>query len=130
MDIVLLSRIQFAVTIGFHYLYPPLSIGLGLMLVVMEGLYLKTGNPLYHQMTRFWVRIFGLIFAFGVGTRHRHGVRVRHQLVAVLAVRGRHLRQPAGGRGHLRLLPRVGLPGDPALRLGPRGAADALLRDA
>ncbi|MFN2371651.1 MAG: cytochrome ubiquinol oxidase subunit I, partial [Candidatus Krumholzibacteriia bacterium] len=68
MDLVMLSRIQFAVTIGFHYLYPPLSIGLGVALVVMEGLYLRTGNPLYHQLTRFWVRIFGLIFAFGVGT--------------------------------------------------------------
>jgi cytochrome bd ubiquinol oxidase subunit I len=68
MDVVLLSRIQFALTIGFHYIYPPLSIGLGLLLVCMEGLYLKTGQPIYHQMTRFWVRIFGLIFAFGVGT--------------------------------------------------------------
>ncbi|HOX25783.1 MAG TPA: cytochrome ubiquinol oxidase subunit I [Candidatus Krumholzibacteria bacterium] len=68
MDMVLLSRIQFAVTIGFHYFYPPLSIGLGLVLVLMEGLYLRTRNPLYHQLTRFWVRIFGLIFAFGVGT--------------------------------------------------------------
>jgi len=68
MDAVLLSRIQFAVTIGFHYFFPPLSIGLGLLLVVMEGLYLRTGNALYHQLTRFWVRIFGLVFAFGVGT--------------------------------------------------------------
>ncbi len=68
MDVVLLSRIQFALTIGFHYIYPPLSIGLGLLLVIMEGLYLKTGLPIYHQMTRFWVRIFGLIFAFGVGS--------------------------------------------------------------
>ena len=68
MDLVLLSRIQFALTIGFHYIYPPLSIGLGLVLVLMEGMYLKTRNPLYHQLTRFWVRIFGLIFAFGVGS--------------------------------------------------------------
>ena len=68
MDLVLLSRIQFAVTIGFHYIFPPLSIGLGVALVVMEGLYLKTRRPLYRQLTRFWVRIFGLIFAFGVGT--------------------------------------------------------------
>ncbi len=68
MDIVLLSRIQFGVTIAFHYLYPPLSIGLGVLLVVMEGLYLKTKQPLYHQLTRFWVRIFGLIFALGVAT--------------------------------------------------------------
>jgi cytochrome d ubiquinol oxidase subunit I len=68
MDVVLLSRIQFALTIGFHYIYPPLSIGLGLVLVMMEGMYLRTGNPIYHQLTRFWVRIFGLIFAFGVGS--------------------------------------------------------------
>lgn len=68
MDVVILSRIQFALTIGFHYFYPPLSIGLGLVLVLMEGAYLRTGNPIYHTLTRFWVRIFGLIFAFGVGT--------------------------------------------------------------
>jgi cytochrome d ubiquinol oxidase subunit I len=68
MDIELLSRIQFGFTIGFHYLFPPLSIGLGLFLVIMEGIYLKTRNPLYHQMTRFWTRIFGLIFALGVAS--------------------------------------------------------------
>lgn len=68
MDLELLSRIQFAFTIGFHYLFPPLSIGLGLFLVIMEGTYLKTKNPLYHQMTRFWVKIFGLIFALGVAS--------------------------------------------------------------
>ena len=68
MDAMFLSRIQFAVTIAFHYLFPPLSIGLGLLLVFMEGLYLKTKNPLYHQMTRFWVKIFGLIFALGVAS--------------------------------------------------------------
>ncbi len=68
MDVLLLSRVQFAVTIAFHYLYPPLSIGLGVVLVVMEGLYLKTRLPIYQQMTRFWVRVFGLTFALGVAT--------------------------------------------------------------
>ncbi len=68
MDVTLLSRIQFAATIAFHYLYPPLSIGLGVVLVVMEGLYLKTRLPVYKQMTRFWVRVFGLTFALGVAT--------------------------------------------------------------
>jgi cytochrome bd ubiquinol oxidase subunit I len=63
-----LARLQFAFTVAFHYIYPPLSIGLGLILVIMEGMYLKTKNPLYHQMTRFWVKIFGLIFAIGVAT--------------------------------------------------------------
>jgi len=68
MDLELLSRIQFGFTIGFHYLFPPLSIGLGVFLVIMEAVYLKTGNELYHTMTRFWVKIFGLIFALGVAS--------------------------------------------------------------
>ncbi|MBU0982388.1 MAG: cytochrome ubiquinol oxidase subunit I [candidate division Zixibacteria bacterium] len=68
MDYEFLSRLQFGLTIGFHYIFPPLSIGLGLCLVIMEGMYMKTKNRLYHQMTRFWVRIFGLIFALGVAT--------------------------------------------------------------
>ncbi len=68
MDAVFLSRLQFALTISFHYIFPPLSIGLGVLLVVMEGLYLKTRRPVYQQMTRFWVRIFGLTFAMGVAT--------------------------------------------------------------
>lgn len=68
MDVEILSRIQFAFTIAFHYIYPPLSIGLGLAMVFMEGMYLKTGNVMYEQMTRFWVRIFALIFGIGVAT--------------------------------------------------------------
>jgi len=68
MDVLLLSRIQFALTTAFHYLFPPLSIGLGLMLVIMEGLWLKNRNPLYHQMARFWTRVFALTFAVGVAT--------------------------------------------------------------
>ncbi|MBI4597623.1 MAG: cytochrome ubiquinol oxidase subunit I [Candidatus Omnitrophica bacterium] len=68
MDVVWLSRLQFALTIGFHYLYPPLSIGLGVILVIMEGLWLKTRKPLYHQMAKFWVNIFALTFAMGVAT--------------------------------------------------------------
>jgi cytochrome d ubiquinol oxidase subunit I len=54
--------------VAFHYLFPPLSIGLGLFLVIMEGMYMKTKNPAYHSMTRFWVKIFGLIFALGVAS--------------------------------------------------------------
>jgi cytochrome bd ubiquinol oxidase subunit I len=68
MDVEVLARIQFAFTIAFHYIYPPLSIGLGLVLVIMESMYLKTGNKLYEQMTRFWIRIFALIFGIGVAT--------------------------------------------------------------
>lgn len=68
MDVSTLARLQFAFTIGFHYLFPPLSIGLGLVLVIMEGMWLATKNAIYHQMARFWTRIFGLVFAIGVAT--------------------------------------------------------------
>jgi len=68
MDVETLSRIQFAFTISFHYIYPPLSIGLGVMLVFMEGMYVKTGLKIYETMTRFWIRIFALIFGIGVAT--------------------------------------------------------------
>lgn len=68
MDVETLSRIQFAFTAAFHYLYPPLSIGLGMALVLMEGTWLKTRNPLYHNMSRYWTKIFGLIFGLGVAT--------------------------------------------------------------
>ena len=69
MDNVLwLSRLQFAFTISFHYIYPPLSIGLGLVLVIIEGLWLKTKKPIYHQLARFWTKVFALTFAMGVAT--------------------------------------------------------------
>ncbi|MCU0692043.1 MAG: cytochrome ubiquinol oxidase subunit I, partial [Polyangiaceae bacterium] len=55
-------------TIGVHYIFPPLSIGLGVVLVIMEAMYLRTRNPMHEQMTKFWVRIFGLVFAVGVAT--------------------------------------------------------------
>lgn len=68
MDVLLLSRIQFAFTVAFHYIYPPLSIGLGIILVIMEGLWIRTGDKLYHEMARFWTKIFALTFAIGVAT--------------------------------------------------------------
>jgi len=68
MDTEILARIQFAFTIAFHYIYPPLSIGLGVILVMMEGMYIKTKNPLFERMTKFWVKVFALTFAIGVAT--------------------------------------------------------------
>ncbi|MBN2365567.1 MAG: cytochrome ubiquinol oxidase subunit I, partial [Calditrichaeota bacterium] len=68
MDVEMLSRIQFAFTVGFHYIFPTLSIGLGVILVIMEGMYLKTKKKLYEEMTRFWVKVFALTFAIGVAT--------------------------------------------------------------
>jgi cytochrome d ubiquinol oxidase subunit I len=68
MDVEILSRVQFAFTISFHYIYPPLSIGLGLMMVLMEGAYLRTKKKLYEQLARFWTKIFAITFGIGVAT--------------------------------------------------------------
>src|SRR6478735_525686 len=68
MDVLMLSRLQFALTIMFHYLFPPLTIGLGIVLVHLEGMYLWTKEPLYESAAKFWTKIFGLNFALGVVT--------------------------------------------------------------
>lgn len=68
MDTEILARIQFAFTVAFHYIYPPLSIGLGLLMVFFEGMFLKTGNKHYEVLTRFWLKIFAITFGIGVAT--------------------------------------------------------------
>lgn len=68
MDVEILARVQFAVTIMFHYIYPPLSIGLGLLMVFFEGAYLWTRQKFYLDMAKFWTKIFALTFAIGVAT--------------------------------------------------------------
>ncbi|HRI57823.1 MAG TPA: cytochrome ubiquinol oxidase subunit I, partial [Anaerolineae bacterium] len=68
MDPEFLSRLKFALTASFHFIYPPLSIGLGLLLVILGVLYLRTRNPKWRQLSFFWVKIYGLIFAMGVAT--------------------------------------------------------------
>ena len=67
-DPILLSRLQFAFTIMFHYLFPPLTIGLGVILVGIEGMYIKTRDPQYEAMAKFWTKIFAINFAMGVAT--------------------------------------------------------------
>jgi cytochrome d ubiquinol oxidase subunit I len=68
MDVVLLSRIQFALTIMFHYVFPPLTIGMGAVLVYLDWRWLRTGDALYESAAKFWTRIFALNFAIGVAT--------------------------------------------------------------
>lgn len=67
-DVLMLSRVQFALTIMFHCVFPPMTIGIGGLLVVMEGLYLKTRQPVYETMAKFWTKIFAVNFALGVAT--------------------------------------------------------------
>ena len=68
MDVEILARFQFAFTVAFHYIYPPLSIGLGLLLVIYETLYVRTGKKEYEILTKFWIKIFALTFGIGVVT--------------------------------------------------------------
>jgi len=66
LDTILLSRIQFGFTIGFHILFPTFTIGLSLFLAIMEGFWLKTKNPVYLSICKFWTKIFALTFGMGV----------------------------------------------------------------
>lgn len=68
MDVEILARVQFAFTVAFHYIYPPLSIGLGLIMVIFESIYIRTGNKEYESLARFWTKIFALTFGIGVVT--------------------------------------------------------------
>ncbi|QZT37656.1 cytochrome ubiquinol oxidase subunit I [Halosquirtibacter xylanolyticus] len=68
MSVELLSRIQFAMTISFHYVFPPLSIGLGMLMFFFELIYVRTNKVLYYNLARFWSKIFAVIFGMGVAT--------------------------------------------------------------
>ena len=68
LDVVTLARLQFALTIMVHYLFPPLSIGLGAQMVITEGVFLRTKDPRWESLARFWTRLFSVNFAVGVAT--------------------------------------------------------------
>ncbi len=68
MDVLTLARFQFAFTIMFHYIFPVLSIGLSIIMVITEALYLKTKRASYLHTAQFWTKIFALTFAMGVAT--------------------------------------------------------------
>ena len=66
--VVELSRLQFALTALYHFLFVPLTLGLSLLLAIMESVYVMTGRPIWREMTRFWGVLFGINFAMGVAT--------------------------------------------------------------
>ncbi|MGD8252685.1 MAG: cytochrome ubiquinol oxidase subunit I, partial [Desulfobacterales bacterium] len=66
LDPVLLSRIQFAFTVSFHIIFPAFTIGLASWLAVLEWRWLKTGNTVYAEIYRMWVKIFAVTFGMGV----------------------------------------------------------------
>jgi cytochrome d ubiquinol oxidase subunit I len=67
-EVVELSRLQFAITALYHFLFVPLTLGLSWLLVIMESVYVMTGKPIYKDMTQFWGKLFGINFAMGVAT--------------------------------------------------------------
>ena len=66
--VVDVSRLQFAVTALYHFLFVPLTLGMTWLLVIMEATYVMTGKQVYQDMTRFWGKLFGINFALGVTT--------------------------------------------------------------
>ena len=68
MNPELLSRLQFALTASFHFIFPPISMGLGLLLVIIGVIYVRTGDPKWRQISFFWVKIYALVFALGIAT--------------------------------------------------------------
>ena len=68
MGDVLLARWQFGITSVYHFLFVPLTLGLSILVAVMETLYVRTGNDLYKRMAKFWGKLFLLNFSLGVVT--------------------------------------------------------------
>jgi len=68
IDVVSLSRIQFGMTAMYHFLFVPLTLGLSLLLAIMESVYVMTGRTIWREMTKFWGLLFGINFAMGVAT--------------------------------------------------------------
>ncbi|PTQ08235.1 cytochrome d terminal oxidase subunit 1 [Sphingomonas oleivorans] len=68
LGVIDLSRLQFALTALYHFLFVPLTLGLSFILVIMESIYVMTGRPVWRQVTRFWGKIFGINFVLGVAT--------------------------------------------------------------
>ena len=128
LDPLLLSRIQFAFLIAFHFLLPAFTIGLASYIAVLEGLYLATGSAMYLRISAFWIKIFAVSFGMGVvsgivmpfqfGTNWSRYSDATADIVApLMAYEGAH-----------RLLPRGRVPRRAALRAQARAAVGALRR--
>src|SRR6266446_4168602 len=106
-DAVLMHRLHFGFTITYHYLFPQVTMGLALLIVVLKSLALARNDARYDQAARFWAKIFAVNFVFGVIT----GIPMEFQFGTNWATvfdhgRGRD-RPDAGDGGDVRLLPRI-----------------------
>ena len=85
-DPVFWHRLQFGFTASFHYLFPQLTMGLALLIVILKGLGRRPGNEVYNELARFWIRVFGINFAVGVVT----GIPLEFQFGTNWAAFSRH----------------------------------------
>ena len=126
MDVVSLSRLQFGLTAMYHFLFVPLTLGLSVLLAMMESVYVMTGREIWRDMTQFWGMLFGINFAMGVAT----GITMEFQFGTNWAYYSplcrRYFRRAAGDRRPDGLLPGSDLHRPVLLRLGPHVASAAI----
>ena len=126
MDVVALAKLQFAFTVAYHFLFVPLSIGIGLVVVLFERRFYKSGKPEDQAASELWIKIFAATFAIGVAT----GITMEFAFGTNWATYSRFVGDifgaPLAAEG-LRLLPRVHLPRRPAVRPRP-GLPEVRLR--
>ncbi len=82
----------------YHFLFVPLTLGLSVLVAMMETVYVMTRRTIWRDMTKFWGLLFGINFALGVATRHHHGIRIWNELGLLLALCRRRLRSASCDR--------------------------------
>ena len=92
MDAILLARIQFGLVAGYHFLFPPITLGLSFVIVILETLYLRKGDVLYKNASNFLIKLLAVIFVMGVST----GI-VLEFAFGIFPYGGRRVRSAAGG---------------------------------
>ncbi len=123
MNPELLSRLQFAFTASFHFIYPPISMGLGLLLVVIGVIYVRTKDPKWRQLSFFWVKVYGLVFAMGVATGLVQEFEFGTNWADYSRFVGNIFGSLLAAEGIFAFFLEGGLPGIDALRRQPAGAA-------
>ena len=105
MDALVLHRIQFAFTITFHYLFPQLTMGLALLILILKTIGIMHNRAAYNDAARFWGRIFAVNFIMGVVTGIPMEFQIQHQLVSVLAGNGQRYWPASCDGGRLLFFP-------------------------
>ena len=129
LDPSTLARIQFAFTVSFHIIFPTMSIGLASFLAVIEALWLKTKNPVYLQIYRFWLNIFAMGFGIGVVTGIVLSFEFGLGFARFSQMAGPAIGPPDRARGLDRLFPGGRLFGNHALWSSSRRPKAALFRN-